>query len=127
MPVTMKTSTEIGQEAGKIARCQTEQRLRRAGITRTYYMQKLKDLCEATKQISCIKGKEADGGTVDFIDVPDNQVQLGAIKTIIELYGDKAVPTQKHEIDLKQPVQITIKKFCSRKTAKDPDGSRVTS
>ena len=123
----MKTSTEIGQEAGKIARRQTEQRLRRAGITRIYYMQKLKDLCEATKPISCIKGKEADGGTVDFVDVPDNQVQLGAVKTIIELYGDKAVPTQKHEIDLKQPVQITIKKFCSRKTEKDSDGSRATS
>jgi len=28
----------------------------------------------------------------------------------------------KTELDIKQPVQITIKKFCSRKTAKDTDG-----
>ncbi len=33
----------------------------------------------------------------------------------------------KTEVDLKQPVQITIKKFCSRKTAKDSDGSQATS
>ena len=32
----------------------------------------------------------------------------------------------KQEIDVKQPVQITIKKFCSRKTVKDTDGSRAT-
>jgi len=30
----------------------------------------------------------------------------------------------KHVVDVKQPVQITIKKFCSRKTANDPAGSR---
>jgi phage terminase small subunit len=30
----------------------------------------------------------------------------------------------KHVVDVKQPVQITIKKFCSRKTAIDPAGSR---
>ena len=59
-------------------------------------MKKLKELCEATKPISCIKGKEADGGTVDFVDVPDNQVQLGAVKTVIELYGDKAA--EKHDV-----------------------------
>jgi hypothetical protein len=53
-------------------------------------MTKLKALCEATKPISCIRGKEADGGTVDFIDVPDNQVQLGAVKEVIALYGDRA-------------------------------------
>jgi phage terminase small subunit len=30
----------------------------------------------------------------------------------------------KHVVDVKQPVQITIKKFCSRNTANDPAGSR---
>ena len=80
----------LGREAGQIVECKTERRLRRAGLTRTYYMTKLKALCEATKPISCIRGKEADGGTVDFIDVPDNQVQLGAVKEVIALYGDRA-------------------------------------
>lgn len=80
---------DISIQAAETAKCLTEQRLRKAGLSRSYYMQKLKDLCEATKPISCIKGKEADGGTVDFVDVPDNQVQLGAVKEIIMLYGDR--------------------------------------
>ena len=83
--------------------CKTEQRLKKAGLTRSYYMKKLKDLCEAQKAISCIKGKEADGGTVDFIDVPDNQVQLGAVKEVIALFGDRAAEKKniKHTGDLK--------------------------
>lgn len=81
---------EASLEAANKNRCKTEQRLRRVGLTRSYYMRKLKELCEATRPISCIKGKEADGGTVDFIDVPDNQTQLGAVRTVIDLYGDKA-------------------------------------
>lgn len=71
-------------------------------------MRKLKALCEATKPISCIKGKEADGGTVDFVDVPDNQVQLGAVKTIIDLYGDKAPDKHKIEHDLAADVPARI-------------------
>ena len=83
--------------------CKTEQRLKKAGLTRSYYMKKLKDLCEAQKAISCIKGKEADGGTVDFIDVPDNQVQLGAVKEVIALFGDRAAEKKniRHTGDLK--------------------------
>ena len=83
--------------------CKTEQRLKKAGLTRSYYMKKLKDLCEAQKAISCIKGKEADGGTVDFIDVPDNQVQLGAVKEVIALFGDRAAEKKniKHTGNLK--------------------------
>lgn len=104
MSTMKKTPQEIGQEAGKFARCQTEQRLRRHGLSRTYYMQKLKDLCEATKPISCIKGKEADGGTVDFVDVPDNQTQLGAVKEVIALYGDRAAEKK----DVKVSGDLTI-------------------
>jgi hypothetical protein len=54
-------------------------------------MSKLKELCEANKPISCIKGKDADGGTVDFIDVPDNKVRLDAVKEVISLYNDYPV------------------------------------
>lgn len=59
---------------------------------------KLKALCECTKPISCIKGKDADGGTVDFVDIPDNSVQLNAVKTVIALYGDEA--PAKTQVDL---------------------------
>ena len=96
--------TELGEEAGQEARCMTAQRLKRVGITRTYYMRKLKELCECTKPISCIKGKEADGGTVDFVDVPDNMVQLNAIKEVIALYGDRAAEKK----DIRQSGELKI-------------------
>ena len=90
--------TDIGQKAHDAAVNDTERRLKRSGLTRSYYLLKLKALCECTKPISCIRGKEADGGTVDFIDVPDNSVQLNAVKTVIALYGDEA--PAKHTVDV---------------------------
>ena len=99
---------DIDIKAADYAICQTEKRLKRAGLTRTYYMAKLKDLCEATKPISCIRGKEADGGTVDFVDVPDNAVQLNAVKTIIDLYGD-AKP-KKLDVNMGGNIMATVAK-----------------
>ena len=96
------------EKAADIAICQTEKRLKRAGLTRTYYMQKLKDLCEATKPISCVRGKEADGGTVDFIDVPDNTVQLNAVRTIIDLYGDSK--PKKLDVNMGGNIMATVAK-----------------
>jgi len=86
------------EQAANIAISKTERLLKRHGLTRSFYLLKLKSLCDATKSISCIKGKEADGGTVDFVDVPDNRVQLDAVKTVIGLYGDEA--PKKQEVDL---------------------------
>ena len=99
---------EIDIKAADYAICQTERRLKRAGLTRTYYMQKLKDLCEATKPISCIRGKEADGGTVDFVDVPDNAVQLNAVRTIIDLYGDSK--PKKLDVNMGGNIMATVAK-----------------
>ena len=99
---------DIDIQAADIAICQTERRLKRAGLTRTYYMQKLKDLCEATKPISCIRGKEADGGTVDFVDVPDNTVQLNAVRTIIDLYGDSK--PKKLDVNMGGNIMATVAK-----------------
>ena len=76
--------------SAKIAINETEKNLKKHGISRAFYMKKLKELCDAQKQISCVSGKEANGGTVDFIEVPDNAVQLNAVKEIIMLYGDRA-------------------------------------
>ncbi len=49
------------------------------------------------------------------------------VKSLELLARNLGLLHDKQEIDMKQPVQITIKKFCSRKTAKDADGSQVTS
>jgi hypothetical protein len=104
------------EQAADTAIKQTEQRLRRAGLSRTYTYNKLKLLCEATKPISCIRGKEADGGTVDFVDVPDNRVQLDAVKTVIGMYGD--VAPDKHVVDLKQPLIVEVVRFGKAKNPK---------
>ena len=93
-------------QAAKNAISETEKRLKRAGLTRPYYMQIIKECCEATKSISCISGKDAGSGSVDFVDVPDYRIRLDAVKQIIDLYGDKAPVKNEHEI--KGPVQIAI-------------------
>lgn len=99
-------SDPLELQAAKNAISMTEKRLKRAGLTRPYYMQKLKEFCEAQKTVSCVGGKDAGSGSVDFVDVPDYRIQLDAVKTIIDLYGDKAPAKQEHEI--KGPVQIAI-------------------
>lgn len=49
---------------------------------------KTKQLMEATKTVSAIApGKDADAKSTDFIDVPDNSVQLGATKLAWQLRG----------------------------------------
>lgn len=49
---------------------------------------KILALTEAKRVISAVSGNAADGKTVDFIDVPDNQVQLAATKEALKLAGD---------------------------------------
>ena len=100
------TDMKNGQKAGEIARCKTVERLRRAGITRSYYMEKLKSLCEAQRTVSCISGKDAGSGSVDFVEVPDNQVQLGAVKEVIALFGDRAA--EKKDFNLSGEVSIQL-------------------
>lgn len=44
-------------------------------LTPDAYFKQLKEGLEANKTISAIGGKEANGGTVDFIDVPDHKTR----------------------------------------------------
>ena len=91
-----KIAQEAGRQALDNALTERQKELKRIGLSRRYYLKKLKSLCEATKPISCIQGKDADGGTVDFVDVPDNRVQLDSVKEVIKLWGD--YPAEKREI-----------------------------
>jgi len=73
-----------------------------------YFLDRIKYLCEATKPISCIKGREADGGTVDFVDVPDNQAIAKGVDIGLSLgdyYPDKKI---KADIKLKGDLKISI-------------------
>jgi hypothetical protein len=78
---------QMGQEAGQQAMSETQKALRVADLGLSRGLIKLNQLLDATKPISCIKGKDADGGSVDFVDVPDNQTQIKALDILLTL-GD---------------------------------------
>jgi hypothetical protein len=95
-----------------------EGRLEKAGITRSRYLDKLNALLDATKPISCVRGKEADGGTVDFVDVPDNRVQLDAVKVVIALYGDAA--PEKIDVNHSGSIMGAVAKVLSAQPVDNP-------
>lgn len=64
--------TQDGILAGQEIANERQKFMEKKGLGLDYLLVRIKYLCEATKPISCVKGKDADGGTVDFIDVPDN-------------------------------------------------------
>lgn len=99
----METRPEIGQRITNELNKELLQHLEEAGLTRPYYLQIIKECCEATKSISCNiinkpgkdkSPRDADSTTMDFVDVPDYRIRLDAVKTIIDLYGDKAPAKQ---------------------------------
>ncbi len=86
--------TRAGIEAGQEVMCETRRKMEASNLGLDRGLDKLNQLLEATKPISCIKGKDADGGTVDFIDVPDNQAQAKALDMLLTLgdyYPDKKI------------------------------------
>lgn len=78
---------------------ETRAAMEKSGMGLDRGLLKLEQLMEATKPISCIKGKEADGGTVDFVDVPDNQTQIKALDMYFTLRGDKPPKEIKAEVN----------------------------
>jgi hypothetical protein len=55
------------------------------GLTDERLSGKLQDLLEAQRTVSAVGGKDANAGTVDFVDVPDNPVQLKALEIALKL------------------------------------------
>ena len=76
------------------------------GLPRSAYRTVIKECLSATRSISCLSGKEADGGTVDFVDVPDYRVRLEAGKVLIALYGDNA--PDKKEISIEGSLMAAV-------------------
>lgn len=62
--------------------------LEKAGVTSDRIARKVADLMDAKKVVSAVAGKDAGAGTVDFVDVPDNQVQLKAAELAGKFRGD---------------------------------------
>jgi phage terminase small subunit len=77
--------------------------------------------------IRSTKGTESNPDGDQILDATFEFELCDKVKSLELLARHLGLLHDKTEVDLKQPVQITIKKFCSRKTAKDNDGSRATS
>lgn len=82
-------------------KCATRRAMREHGLEFNYLLSRIKYLCEATKPISCIRGKEADGGTVDFVDVPDNAAIAKGVDIALNLGAYYPEKKAKTEVDLK--------------------------
>ena len=106
-----KVTTEEKEQILNEVLSETQQELKKAGFGLPKLIVKLGELLEAQKPISCIKGKEANGGTVDFVDVPDNQTQIKALDMAFELgdhYPSKKVTAEvKHEFG-ELPVEVSL-------------------
>jgi hypothetical protein len=61
--------------------------MEKAGLSDDVLLAKHVELLNAQKTISAIGSKEANGGTVDFVDVPDYQTQKGALEMAYKLKG----------------------------------------
>jgi hypothetical protein len=59
----------------------------KAGLSNEKLLEKHVELLNATKTISCVSGKEAGSGSVDFVDVPDYQTQFKALEASYKLKG----------------------------------------
>ena len=77
--------------------------------------------------IRSTKGTESNPDGDQILDATFEFELCDKVKSLELLSRHLGLLHDKTELDIKQPVQITIKKFCSRKTAKDTDGSRATS
>jgi phage terminase small subunit len=77
--------------------------------------------------IRSTKGTESNPDGDQILDATFEFELCDKVKSLELLARHLGLLHDKTEVDLKQPVQITIKKFCSRKTAKDTDGSGATS
>lgn len=78
-----ESANAIGSE--NLAKLSFSDLMDQTGITDERLSSKLQDLLEAQRTVSAIGGKDANAGTVDFVDVPDNPVQLKALEIALKL------------------------------------------
>jgi len=78
-----ETAAQIGWE--NIRKLDYESFLEEAGITDNLLQKKIMEGLNATRTISAVKGTSANGGTTDFIDVPDFLAQHKYLETALKL------------------------------------------
>lgn len=113
-PPPLEKRQELGRDSGREAACETRKQMEAAGFTFQRLMEKLDDLLNAQKPISCIRGKEADGGTVDFIDVPDNQAQIKALDMAFTLRDDYPCKKLKADVNHSGSIMAAVAGYLSK-------------
>jgi hypothetical protein len=61
--------------------------MEKSGLGNAVLLSKHRELLNASRTVSAISGKEANAGTVDFIEVPDSPVQVKALDLAYKLRG----------------------------------------
>lgn len=97
--------------------------MEKAGVSDAVLAERLHSLLFGTKVIAAnifAGGSPVPGGgpdladansmTRDFVEVPDNVALAKGIEIACKIKGQF---TEKHEVDLKRPVTVIIRKFCS--------------
>lgn len=81
----------------------------KAGITNEALMAVLGEGLLAKKQISAVVGKDADGATVDFVDVEDHPTRHKYLDTALKLKS--AYPNDKLDVAHTGDINVNIVKF----------------
>ena len=95
------SANAIGSE--NLAKLSYSDLMEEAGITDKLLQKKIMEGLDATRTISAVKGTNANGGTTDFIDVPDFLARHKYLETALKLKkrltdrvdvttGDKPIP-----------------------------------
>lgn len=113
-----KTEKENFIEAGKEVVSDRQKIFKKHGLDLSYYCERIKYLCEATKPISCIKGKDADGGTVDFVDVPDNSAIARGVDMGLKL--GEHYPKEELKVEVKTDLASIIEEARKRVKKEKP-------
>ncbi len=80
------------------------------GITDGKLAEKIRDGLEANRTISTISGKEANGGTVDFVDVPDWNARNKVLEIVLKGKGKMRDKTKYEFGDDVSEIKISVKK-----------------
>jgi phage terminase small subunit len=98
--------------------------LDRVGCTDERIAMKIHALMDAKKTVSAVSGTGANAGTMDFIEVDDNPVQLAAVKLAAQLKGHfQEKVKHEHTIDADDALRETIRELVRGTTI----GSRTQS
>lgn len=76
-------AAHIGYE--NVIKLEAHELMEKMGMTDFKLYSKLDELIEAKKTVSAVSGKDANAGTVDFVDVPDYQTQVKALDIALKL------------------------------------------